>query len=205
MGNSRLAFMSPRVYHAKHTCQTTHEEETPVCLRIQRSRAPVKERHRRLQHAEQRDEVRWVRRITVFLGLLVHQVPVEVLRAQGGLSPSCLSHWRQAFLLRGMDSLVSHHGGGRPRKLPPPPPKRLGALLEAGPRVVGLETACGNAVWLRVLIGRALGVLYNRHYGCTWRHNLGFSFPKARCVSDHLDAAQRLGWLPEQWPALLRA
>jgi hypothetical protein len=57
--------MSTRVSLSKHTCQTTHEEETPVCLRIQLSRATVKELPRRLQHAYQRDDVRLVRRITV--------------------------------------------------------------------------------------------------------------------------------------------
>src|SRR5215468_10383838 len=105
--------MSTRVYFSKHTCQTTHEEETPVCLRIQLSRATVKELHRRLQHAYQRDAVRLVRRITVLLDLLVHHGPVEVLSARWGLSPSCLSHWRPALLLRGMDSLAYHHSGGR--------------------------------------------------------------------------------------------
>ncbi len=109
--------MSIRVYLSTHTCQTTHEEEPPVCLRIQLSRATVKELHSRLQHAYQRDEVRLARRITVWLDLLVHQVPVEVLSERWGLSPSCLYHWRQAFLLRGMDSLVYRHGGGRPEKL----------------------------------------------------------------------------------------
>jgi transposase len=193
------------VYLSKHTCQTTHEEDPPVCLRIQRSRATVKELHRRLQHAYQRDDVRLVRRITVLLDLLVHQVPVEVLSDRWGLSPSCLYHWRQAFLLQGMDSLVYRHGGGRPEKLPPTQRKRLVALIEAGPRVVGLETACWNSVLIRVLIWREFGVLYNRHYVCTLLHNLGFSFQKARFVSDHLDAAKRLAWLQDQWPAILRA
>jgi transposase len=197
--------MSTRVYLSKHTCQTTPKEETPVCIRIQRSRATVKELHSRLQHAYQRDDVRLVRRITVLLDLLVHQVPVEVLRARWGLSPSCLYHWRQAFLLRGMDSLVYRHGGGRPEKLTPTQRKRLVALIEAGPLVVGLETACWNSVLIRVLIWREFGVLYNRHYVCTLLHNLGFSFQKARFVSDHLDAAKRLAWLHDQWPAIVRA
>src|SRR5262252_8403013 len=105
--------MSTRVYLSKYTCQTTHEEETPVCLRIQLSRATVKELHHRLQHAYQRDDVRSVRRITMWLDLLVHQMPVEVLSERWSLSPSCLYHWRQAFLLRGMDSLGYRHGGGR--------------------------------------------------------------------------------------------
>ena len=78
-------------------------------------------------------------------------------------------------------------------------------LLEAGPLVVGCETACWNSVLIRVLIWREFGVLYNRHYVCTLLHNLGFSFQKARFVSDHLDAAKRLAWLQDKWPAIVRA
>jgi len=40
---------------------------------------------------------------------------------------------------------------------------------------------------------------------CTLLHNLGVSFHKARVVSDHLDAAKRLAWLEEKWPAIFRA
>jgi len=130
-----------------------------VCLRIQLSRATVKELHSRLQHAYQRDDVRLVRRITVLLDLLAHQVPVDVLSERWGLSPSCLYHWRQAFLLRGMDSLAYHHSGGRRPKLTSRQKKRLVELLEAGPQVVGCETACWTSVLIRVLIGREFGVL----------------------------------------------
>ena len=58
---------------------------------------------------------------------------------------------------------------------------------------------------LTPLIWREFGVLYNRQYVCTLLHNLGFSFQKARFVSDHLDAAKRLTWLEEKWPAIVRA
>jgi hypothetical protein len=34
--------------------------------------------------------------------------------------------------------------------------------------------------------------------------NLGFSFQKARFVSDHLDAERRRTWLTEEWPAIVR-
>jgi transposase len=197
--------MRTRVYLSKDICQTTHEEETPVCLRIQLSRATVKELHRRLQHAYQRDDVRLVRRITVLLDLLVHQVPVEVLRERWSLSLSCLYQWRQAFLLRGMDSLVYHHSGGRRPKLTPRQRKRLVELVEAGPLAVGCETACWTSVLIRVLIWREFGVLYNCQYVCTLLHNLGFSFQKARFISDHLDAARRHAWLQEEWPLILRA
>ena len=188
--------MSTRVYLSQHTCQTTHEEETPVCLRIQLSRTTVKDLHRRLQHAYQRDDVRLVRRLTVLLDLLVHQVPMAVLCERWGLSPSCLYAWQQAFLLRGLDSLVYGHSGGRPPKLTPRQKKRLVELIEAGPLVVGCETACWTSVLIRVLIWREFGVLYNRHYVCTLLHDLGFSFQKARFVSDHLDATALRGPTP---------
>ena len=197
--------MSTRVYLSKYSYPTTPEEDTPVCIRIQLSHATVKELQSRLQHAYRRDDVRLVRRTTVLLDLLVHHVPVEVLCAQWGLSPACIAGWRQAFLLRGMDSLVYRHGGGRRPKLTAKQKKRLVELIEAGPLVVGCETACWTSVLLRVLIWREFGVLYSRHYVCTLLHNLEFSFQKARFVSDHLDTARRQAWLQEEWPAILRA
>jgi len=176
-----------------------------VCIRIQLSRATVKDLHSRLQHAYRKDDVRLVRRTTVLIDLLVHHGPVAVLCERWGLSPSCLYDWQRAFVLHGMDSLLYQHSGGRPEKLTPSQKKRLVELLEAGPLVVGCETACWNSVLIRVLIWREFGVLYNRHYVCTLLHNLGFSFQKARFVSDHLDAAKRLAWLQDKWPAIVRA
>ena len=59
--------MSTRVYLSKNTGHITPSEDTPVCIRIQLSRATVKDLHRRLQHAYQCDDVRLVRRTTVLL------------------------------------------------------------------------------------------------------------------------------------------
>ena len=176
-----------------------------MSIRIQLSHATVKDLYRRLQHAYQRDDVRLVRRTTVLIDLLVHHVAVEVLGARWGLSISCIYQWRQAFLLQGMDSLISHHGGGRRPKLTPRQKQRLVELMEAGPLVVGCETACWTSVLIRVLIWREFGVLYNCQYVCTLLHNLGFSFQKARFVSDHLDEARRQAWLNDTWPTILRA
>jgi transposase len=197
--------MSTRVYLSQHTDPITYEEDTPVCLRIQLSRATVKDLHTRLQHAYQRDDVRLVRRITMLLDLLVHHVPMAVLCERWGLSLACLYDWQKAFLLHGLESCVYHHSGGRRPKLTPRQKTRLVELIDAGPQVVGFETACWNSTLIRVLIWREFGVLYNRHYVCTLLHNLGFSFQKARFVSDHLDAAKRLAWLQDQWPAIVRA
>jgi transposase len=101
--------------------------------------------------------------------------------------------------------LVSRHGGGRRPQLPPKQKKRLVELIEAGPLVGGLETACWTSGLIRVLIWREFGVLDNRQYVCTLLSNVGCAFHKARLVSDHLDAAKRLAWLAETWPAIVRA
>lgn len=193
------------MYLSQDTYQTTQEGKTPVCIRIQLSRATVKDLHSRLQHAYQRNEVRLVRRTTVLIDLLVHHVPVAVLSEHWGLSPACIYGWQQALLLRGLDSLVYGHGGGRRPKLSPKQKQRLVELIEAGPLVVGCETACWTSVLIRVLIWREFGVLYNCQYVCTLLHNLGFSFQKARFVSDHLDAARRQHWLQQEWPRILHA
>src|SRR5438309_1525042 len=197
--------MSTRVYLSKNTYQTTHEEDTPVCIRIQLSHTTVKDLHSRLQHAYRRDDVRLVRRITVLIDPLVHHVPVSVLSERWGLSPACIYGWQHAFILRGLASLTYGHGGGRRPKLSPKQKQRLVELIDAGPLVVGCETACWTSVLIRVLIWREFGVLYNCQYVCTLLHNLGFSFQKARFVSDHLDAARRQHWLQQEWPRILRA
>jgi transposase len=197
--------MSKRVYLPKNTYQITQEENTPVSIRIQTSNATVKALQARLQDAYRRDDVRLVRRTSVLLALLTQTATVPVLCERWGLSPSCLYAWQKAFLLRGLDSLIYRHSGGRPEKLTPRQKKRLVELIEAGPLGVGLETACWNAVLIRVLIWREFGVLYKRHYVCTLLANMGFSCQKARFVSDHLDAAKRLEWLQDKWPAIVRA
>jgi transposase len=197
--------MSKQVYLPKNPCQTTQEEHTPVSIRIQASNATVKALPARLQDAYRQDDVRLVRRTSVLLDLLTQTATVPVLCERWGLRPSCLYAWQQAFLLRGLDSLISRHSGGRPEQVTPRQKKRLVELSEAGPLVVGLETACWNSVLIRVLIWRAFGVLSHRPDGCTVRSTRGFSFQKARCVSDHLAAAQRLAGLQDKWPASVRA
>ncbi len=197
--------MSKRVYLSRDISVLPEQEDTPVSIRIQVSSATVKALHTKLQQAYLKDDMRLVRRTTVLIDMLVHHVPIPVLCERWSLSASCLYDWQRTFLLHGLDSLVYRHSGGRRPKLTPRQKKRLVELIEAGPLVVGCETACWDAVLIRVLIWREFGVLYNRQYVCTLLHNLGFSFQKARFVSDHLNAATRLAWLEQKWPTILRA
>jgi hypothetical protein len=89
--------------------------------------------------------------------------------------------------------------------LAPKPKPRFVELREAGPLVVGGETACGTSVLIRGLIGRAFGVLDHCQSGWTWRPNWGVSCQTARLVSEQLDAARRQPGLQPEWPRRRRA
>jgi transposase len=182
--------VSPRESFAK-----PHEGDTPMDIRIQVSRPTVKAMQRRLQAAYQCDDVRLVSRIKALLEHLVNHVPVQVLSEQWGFTPASFYQWLTKFILEGLDSLHYQSGGGRKAKLTPTQKKRLGQLIEDGPHAAGFDTGCWSSILIRVLIEREFGVLYNRYYVCELLRNLGFSFQKARFVSDHLDEAKRQSWL----------
>jgi transposase len=197
--------MSTRVYLSIDISVIPAQEDTPVSLRIQVSSATVNALHAKLPQAYLKDDMRVGRRTTVLIDMLVQQGPLPVLCERWRLSASCLYAWQRAFLLHGLDSFVSRHSGGRRPKLTPRQKKRLVELIEAGPLVVGCETACWDAVRIRVLIWREFGGLSNRQSVCILLHNLGVSFHKARGVSEPLSAATRLAWLEQKWPTIVRA
>ena len=174
-------------------------------IRIQLSRPTVKALQRRLQEAYRRDDVRLVRRIHALLAHLVNGVPVAVVSEQWGFTPACFYQWLTELILTGLDSLGYQPGGGRKAKLMPTQKKRFGEWIDAGPEAAGFDTACWNSILIRVLIEREFGVLYDRYYVCELLRNLGYSFQKARFVSDHLDEAKRQAWLTQEWPQILKA
>ena len=174
-------------------------------IRIQVSRPTVKALQRRLQEAYRRDDVRLVRRIQALLAHLVNGVPVAVLSEQWGFTVACFYQWLTEFILQGLESLRYRPGGGRKAKLTPTQKKRLGEFVDAGPEAAGFDTACWNSILIRVLIEREFGVLYDRYYVCELLRNLGYSFQKARFVSDHLDEAKRQAWMTQEWPQILKA
>ena len=82
--------------------------------------------------------------------------------------------------------------------------QRLAEMIQAGPQAAGFPTACWTSVLIQQLIQHEFGVLYNRYYVCGLLRNLGFSFQKARFVSDHLDEEARRQWWAVTWPQIVR-
>jgi len=153
-----------------------------------------------LRRAFQVGDLPLVKRVTALLGIARGE-PVEQVAAGVGVSPSTVYAWLHALLLEGVGGLRVHWRGGRPPKLTKAQRQRLAAIVEAGPEAAGFPTGCWHALLIQQVIAREFGVSYNVHYLATLLRTLGFSFQKARFVSDHLDAVQRAAWLAYTFPA----
>jgi transposase len=162
-----------------------------------------KELEHQLEQAYARGDLRLVKRITALLlcekGLRRWEIAQTVQVCE-----RTIRNWVKAFLLKGMASFVYKLSSGRRPKLTKTQKKALCALIEAGPLAYGLPTALWNSAILQQVIWKEYGVLYNRHYVCQLLRNWGFSFQKAKFVSDHLDEAKREEWRAKTWPEILK-
>jgi transposase len=177
-----------------------------VSMRITISRQTVKAMLKRLHGAYQRGDTRLVRRISALLEVLDAQHSVEVVSAKWALSAACLYEWVHELIVHGVASLTYQRQGGRAPKLTARQKKQLCAWLDADPQAAGFPNGCWSSLLVQELIRREFGgVVYNRTYVCALLKQLGYSFQKAKFVSDHLDAAARAAWQDTTWPAILRA
>lgn len=165
--------------------------------------ATVKELRRAWRQAVEQGNRRLVLRLSALLSLSDGATVAEVA-ARVGVSASSVYAWLRAFIVRRFESWGYGTAPGRPSKLTPTQKARLKDLVAAGPLAAGYPTGCWSGLLLQDLIYREFGHLYNAHYVCTLLHNLGFSYQKARFVSDHLDTERRRVWLTETWPGIVR-
>jgi len=157
----------------------------------------------RLQWAYEHGQLRLVKRIHALLAIVEGKAVAEVA-ALLHLGEQTVRDYICAFIRIGVDSLSYKRPSGRPAKLTKTQRKELADLITAGPEAAGYTSACWSTVMIRDWILDRFGVEYHPHYLCELLDELGFSFPKARFVSDHLDEAARQQWLTETWPEIRR-
>jgi transposase len=172
-------------------------------IRIRLTDSSRKSLVERLQQAYSRGHIRLVKRIHALL-YVVDGESVAKVSALLHLGEQTVRGYVQAFLGKGLDSLVYKKPSGCPPKLTKTQRKELTALITAGPEAAGYVSGCWTANMLQDLILCHFGVVYHPHYVCTLLRQLGFSFQKARFVSDHLDEEARRQWREQTWPELLR-
>lgn len=170
---------------------------TSVSIRI--TSGTRKELEATLRRAFQAGDLSMVKRVTALLGIGRGE-PVTIVAEGVGVSSSTVYTWLHALLLHGVAGLRVQWRGGRPRKLTQTQRERLAEIVTAGPEAAGFPTGCWHALLIQQVIAREFGVHYNVHYLATLLHNLGFSFQKARFVSDHLDEVKRAAWLTYVFP-----
>lgn len=164
----------------------------------------VKELTHRLRLAYHRGNVYLIKRVSALLWLADRRA-VDTIAQRLGVSTSTIYAWRDAFVARRWASLTRGTSSGRPPKLTARQRMRLTALVKAGPEAAGYATGCWNAALVQVLIMREFGISFHVNYVSTLLKTLGFSYQKARFVSDHLDRGARRRWRTRQWPAIRRA
>lgn len=181
-----------------------NQEPTLLNVRIGIDSETVKALQAKLRQAYQAGDVGLVKRVTALLRISRHE-SAEVISHELDCSMSSLYEWLKKLVYEGVERLEVRWRGGRRSKLSKTQKDRLCEVLQAGPLAAGFRSACWNAALIQELIQREFGVLYNVHYVSELLGNLGFSFQKARFVSDHLDEVKRRRWLKETWPKFLAA
>jgi transposase len=175
-------------------------------LRIRLTNGSRKSLVDQLQQAYTGGHLRLVKRIHALLWFVDGK---SVAEASGllHLGEQTVRDYIGAFILKGVSSLSYQRPSGRPPKLTQTQRKELADLITAGPEASGYASGyasgCWTAIVIQDLIHCRFGVEYHPQYICSLLDNMGFSFQKARFMSDHLDEAARLHWLQKTWPEIL--
>lgn len=175
-----------------------------MALRITLTSATVKDLLAAALQASQAGDHPAVRR---YLALVRYAAlrSVAATAAEVEVSVDSLYTWLHILLTAGLAALRSAPRAGRPAKLTGAQKARLRALLLAGPEAAGFSTGGWHSPLVQALIEREFGVRFAVGYLPALLRGLGFSYQKARFVSDHLDEAVRTHWLHETWPQIVAA
>jgi len=179
------------------------QEVSLVSFTLQLSSFTRKHLYRRLKEAYASGSLKLVKRIHALLDLAQGQ-SVHDVAERLALGEQTVRDYRNQFLFKGMASLVYKSPPGRPSKLTKTQRKQLAEWIKVSPQDSGYTSGCWNTPMIQDLIWRQFGVEYHPHYLCTLLKNMGFSYQKARFVSDHLNEAKRLEWRQTKWPQILR-
>jgi len=171
-------------------------------FRITFSQETVKRLKQELEKAYTRGDKRAVRRLSVLV-MIGSSMVLESILALWNVSQQSVYNWLNEFLAYRWESLAYEKAPGRPPRLTRSQKRKLSDWIEAGPEACGYATGCWTSVLIQEMIYQKFHVLYNRFYVCELLRNLGFSFQKARFVSDHLDEEARRCWMETAWPGIL--
>ena len=162
-----------------------------------------KELEHQLRTAHQLGHLRRVRYLLAILAVMDNQSFAQVVCVLK-LHVKTVHEWVRQFLCYGTKGAPRRKSPGRPPKLTKTQKQELARLIEAGPTAAGYGAGGWHAPLVQELIQDRFSVLYNVFYVAQLLKDLGFSWQKAKFVSDHLDEAKRHEWQQKTWPHILR-
>ncbi len=174
-------------------------------IRISANSQLRKELLSRLQEAVEKKQMRLVKRILVIMDTL-DGISWEETAQRFVLDLRTVREYVIQFIVQGVESLAYQRPPGRPSKLTKRQRKELCSLIDAGPQAAGYGCGCWTTALIQQLIEERFGVAYNVLYVAQLLKNLGYSYQKARFVSDHIEqvAEKQAKWMAEEWPALVQ-
>jgi transposase len=172
-------------------------------FRITFRQETVKRLKQELEKAYVRGDQQAVRRLSVLL-MIGKRMDLASILSLWNVSVQTVYNWLNEFVRNRWESLVYEKAPGCPPRLTKTQKRKLAEWIEAGPEASGYASGCWSSILIQDLIEREFHVLYNRFYVCELLRNLGFSYQKARFVSDHLDAEARQRWMESEFPGILQ-
>ncbi len=118
--------------------------------------------------------------------------------------------WLKTFMFKGMAWLTGLHyqGRGRKDKLTKDQKQTLIKSIKAGPEANGFHCGVWNSAMIADIIWLKFGVRYNLNYLSSLLKKLGFSYQKARFISDRHNEEKyeqaRKDWLEITLPAIIK-
>jgi transposase len=172
-------------------------------FRITFSKSNVKRFQHELEKAYTLGDKRAIRHLSVLI-MVGCNIALETILSVWNVSQQTVYNWLNDFVIDQFDSLEYQRAPGRPPRLTKTQKRSLSKWIEDGPEACRYANGCWTSVLIQDLIYRKFHVLYNRFYVCELLGNLGFSFQKARFISDHLDEEARRRWMKKEFPKILK-
>ena len=174
-------------------------------MRLRLSNKQKAEVLKELRQAEARGQRRLVKRIEAVLWIVAGEV-AEVVGEMLGLHERTVRNYVTAFIRKGTASFTYRHSPGRRAKLTKRQKEKLMRFIDKGPEAAGFDQGCWTTGLIQDLIWREFKVEYSPQYLAEWLKNLGYSYQKARFVSEHLGdvSAEQKKWMTQTWPEILR-
>lgn len=154
------------------------------------------------EQAVRTGDARLRRRVAAILAY-AEGVPRRAIGKVLQVSVETVGKWIKAFVLNGAAGLHPRQAPGRPPKLTKTQKEELGRWIDEGPERAGYQENCWRTPLIQHSIQTRFGVTYSVHYIHQLLDNMGYSYQKAKFVSDHLDEEAREQWVRETWPGIL--